>query len=40
MGLRNLIENWQVNCGWVLAANLAADLVAWCRLLTCTTATT
>ena len=22
-----------VNCGWVLAANLAADLSAWCRLL-------
>ena len=22
-----------VNCGWVLAANLAADLAAWCRLL-------
>ena len=22
-----------MNCGWVLAANLAADLVAWCRLL-------
>src|SRR5207245_8866614 len=26
-------KTWQVNCGWVLAANLAADLVAWCRLL-------
>ncbi len=25
-------ENRVVNCGWVLAANLAADLSAWCRL--------
>src|SRR5438552_3902612 len=34
MGLRNLpSKTWVVNCGWVLAANLAADLVAWCRLL-------
>jgi len=34
MGLRNLpSETWQVNCGWVLAASLAADLAAWCRLL-------
>ncbi len=34
MGLRNLpSKTWQVNCGWVLAANLAADLSAWCRLL-------
>ena len=34
MGLRNLpSKTWQVNCGWVLAANLAADLAAWCRLL-------
>jgi hypothetical protein len=24
---------WQVNCGWVLAANIAADLTAWTRLL-------
>ena len=33
MGLRNLpSKTWQVNCGWVLAANLAADLSAWCRL--------
>ena len=23
----------QVNCGWVAAANIAADLSAWCRLL-------
>src|SRR5712675_1630237 len=34
MGLRNLpSKTWMVNCGWVLAANLAADLAAWCRLL-------
>jgi hypothetical protein len=34
MGLRNLPSKaWAVNCGWVLAANLAADLSAWCRLL-------
>jgi hypothetical protein len=34
MGLRNLpSKTWQVNCGWVLAADLAADLAAWCRLL-------
>ena len=34
MGLRNLpSKTWQVNCGWMLAANLAADLAAWCRLL-------
>ena len=34
MGLRNLpSKTWQVNCGWVLAASLAADLAAWCRLL-------
>src|SRR5271157_1518918 len=34
MGLRNLPSKaWVVNCGWVLAANLAADLSAWCRLL-------
>ena len=34
MGLRNLpSKTWAVNCGWVLAANLAADLAAWCRLL-------
>ena len=32
--LRNLpSKTWQVNCGWVLAANIAADLAAWCRLL-------
>jgi hypothetical protein len=34
MGLRNLpSKTWQVNCGWMLAANIAADLSAWCRLL-------
>src|SRR5206468_10548173 len=25
----------QVNCGWVIAANIAADLAAWTRLLGC-----
>jgi Transposase DDE domain group 1 len=24
---------WQVNCGWVLAASIAADLAAWTRLI-------
>src|SRR5882724_8988611 len=34
MGLRNLpSKTCVVNCGWVLAAGLAADLAAWCRLL-------
>jgi hypothetical protein len=34
MGLRNLPSKaWQVNCGWVIAANIAADLAAWTRLL-------
>jgi Transposase DDE domain group 1 len=34
LGLRNLpSKTWQVNCGWVLAANIAADLAAWSRLL-------
>src|SRR6266496_3783561 len=34
MGLRNLLsKTWVVNCGWVLAANIATDLAAWCRLL-------
>ena len=34
MGLRNLpSKTWQVNKGWVLAANIAADLAAWIRLL-------
>ena len=33
-GLRNLpSKTWQVNCGWVIAANIAADLAAWTRLL-------
>jgi hypothetical protein len=34
MGLRNLpSKTWGVNVGWVLAANIAADLTAWARLL-------
>ncbi len=34
MGLRNLpSKTWQVNCGWVIAANIATDLAAWTRLL-------
>ena len=34
MGPRNLPSKaWQVNRGWVLAANIAADLAAWSRLL-------
>jgi len=34
MGLRNLpSKTWQVNAGWMLAANIAADLAAWTRLL-------
>jgi hypothetical protein len=34
MGLRSLpSKTWQVNCGWILAANIAADLTAWARLL-------
>lgn len=34
MGLRNLpSKSWQVNRGWVTAANIAADLTAWTRLL-------
>ncbi len=34
MGLRNLpSKTWRVNKGWVLAANIAADLTAWARLL-------
>jgi hypothetical protein len=33
-GLRNLPSHrWRVNRGWVLAANLAADIDAWTRLL-------
>ena len=33
-GLRNLTsKTWQVNAGWVAAANIAADLAAWTRLL-------
>lgn len=34
MGLGNLpSQSWEVNRGWVLAANLAGDLDAWTRLL-------
>ncbi|MGH3282275.1 MAG: IS1380 family transposase [Trebonia sp.] len=34
MGLRNLpSKTWQVNKGWVAAANIAADLTAWARPL-------
>jgi hypothetical protein len=34
MGLRNLpSKTWQVNKGWTLSANLAADLTAWARLI-------
>ena len=34
MGLRKLPSKARVvNCGWVLAANIAAGLSAWCRLL-------
>jgi hypothetical protein len=34
LGLRNLpSKTWQVNAGWVIAANIAADLAAWTRLL-------
>ncbi|MDH6580872.1 hypothetical protein P3T29_006566 [Kitasatospora sp. MAP5-34] len=34
MGLRNLpSQSWEVNRGWMLAANLANDLDAWTRLL-------
>jgi len=33
-GLRNLpSKSWRVNCGWTVAADIAADLQAWCRLL-------
>jgi hypothetical protein len=36
MGLRNLpSKTWQINRGWVIAANIAADLAAWTRLLGC-----
>lgn len=34
MGLRHLpSKSWRVNRGWVLAANIAADIDAWTRLL-------
>lgn len=29
----HMSKTWMVNCGWVLAAGIAADLSAWCRLL-------
>ncbi|MCH7231562.1 hypothetical protein L0U85_11975 [Glycomyces sp. L485] len=36
MGLRNLpSQSWPVNEAWMLAANIAADLDAWTRLLGC-----
>jgi hypothetical protein len=36
MGLRNLPSaSWRVNTAWILAANLAADLDTWTRLLGC-----
>ncbi|MDP4512183.1 IS1380 family transposase, partial [Nonomuraea sp. G32] len=35
MGLRNLpSQDWTVNSGWILAANLGHDLDCWIRLLT------
>lgn len=34
-GLANLpSQSWQINTGWMLTANLAADLDTWLRLLT------
>ena len=34
MGLHDLpSQSWQINTGWMLAVNLAADLDAWLRLL-------
>jgi hypothetical protein len=39
-GLRNLpSKSWRVNCGWVLAANIAADLQACAGSSASTTAT-
>ena len=36
MGLRNLpVEDLAGQRGWVIAANIAADLAAWTRLLGC-----
>lgn len=36
MGLANLPSaSWRINAAWILAANLAADLDAWTRLLGC-----
>ncbi len=38
MGLRNLpSKTWQVNAGWVIAADIAAGLAAWTRLPAATT---
>ena len=34
-GTSHISKTWQVNCGWVIAANIAADLAAWTRLLGC-----
>lgn len=35
MGLHNLpSKSWEMNAGWMLVANIAADLDAWLRLLT------
>ncbi len=31
--VQRIDKTWQVNAGWVLAANIAADLTAWTRLL-------
>jgi hypothetical protein len=32
--LRNLpTRTWQINVGWILAANIAADLTTWTHLL-------
>jgi hypothetical protein len=34
MGLRNLpSKSWQVDCGWVIASNIATDLTARTHLL-------
>ncbi|MFL6054373.1 MAG: hypothetical protein ACJ72W_15855 [Actinoallomurus sp.] len=41
MGLSKLpSQSWTVNTGWILAANLAADIDAWTRLLPYTTSPT
>ena len=33
LGCGTSSKSWQVNRGWVIAANIAADLAAWTRLL-------